>query len=242
MLRKLFYILFFVSALLLTQAQNVQAQACIPNYQSCDASNPCCDLATFQCNEGYCTPKTATCGGTNQPCCEAPNPQCNVSGLQCQGGYCVLPATPPTCGTIHLNCCAGNICNGSGLECVAGICVPPVAQPSPSPPSIPPAGDGITCLDGNGINTAIGCIPISDTNQFIGFVLGWAIGIGGGIAFILIVYSSFIIMTSSGNPERLKAGQELLTSAISGLIMLVFSLFILELIGVKILNIPGFTN
>lgn len=92
---------------------------------------------------------------------------------------------------------------------------------------------------GGGINTAIGCVPIDNTNNFIGWVLGWAIGIGGGIAFLLIVAASFMIITSSGNPERLKAGQELLTSAIMGLIMVIFSIFVLELIGVDILRIPG---
>jgi hypothetical protein len=87
------------------------------------------------------------------------------------------------------------------------------------------------------INTAIGCIPVGNTNAFIGFILGWAIGIGGGIAFLLILYAGFMIMTSSGNPERLKAGQELMTSAIAGIIMLIFSVFILRLIGVNILGI-----
>lgn len=94
-----------------------------------------------------------------------------------------------------------------------------------------------TCNGGNGIDTAIGCIPVSDTNEFMGWILGWAIGVGGGIAFLLIVYASFMIMTSQGNPERLKAGQELLTSAISGLIMLIFSVFILRFIGVDILGL-----
>ncbi len=92
----------------------------------------------------------------------------------------------------------------------------------------------------DGIDTAIGCIPIGDTSAFIGFILRWAIGVGGGIAFLLIVYSAFMIMTSQGNPERLKAGQELLTSAIAGLIMLIFSVFILRVIGVDILKLPGF--
>lgn len=95
-------------------------------------------------------------------------------------------------------------------------------------------------LEDCGIDTAIGCIPVEDTNQFMGFILGWAIGVGGGIAFLLIVYASFMIMTSSGNPERLKAGQELLTSAISGLIMLIFSVFILRFIGVDILKLSDF--
>jgi hypothetical protein len=46
-------------------------------------------------------------------------------------------------------------------------------------------------------------------------------------------------MSSSGDPERLKGGQELLTSAIAGLIMLIFSVFILRVIGVDILKLPG---
>lgn len=97
-----------------------------------------------------------------------------------------------------------------------------------------------TCLGGNGIDTAIGCIPVNDTNVFMGWILGWAIGIGGGIAFLLIIYASFMVMTSQGNPERLKAGQELLTSAISGLILLIFSVFILRFIGLDILGLGIF--
>lgn len=100
--------------------------------------------------------------------------------------------------------------------------------------------NSVLCKDNTGINTAIGCIPFNDTNAFVGFILGWAIGIGGGLAFLLMVYAGFMILTSQGNPERLKAGQELLTSALAGIIMLVFSVFILKFIGVDILKLPGF--
>jgi len=93
---------------------------------------------------------------------------------------------------------------------------------------------------GKGIDTAIGCIPIENTNSLIGFILRWAVGIGGGIAFLLIVFAGFQIMTSAGNPERLQAGRELLTSAIAGLILLIFSVFILRIIGIDILKLPGF--
>ena len=91
-----------------------------------------------------------------------------------------------------------------------------------------------------GIQTAIGCIPVFDQTSFLSAVLTWAVGIGGGIAFLLIIYAGFMIMTSSGNPERLKAGQELLTSAISGLILLVFSVFVLKFIGIDILGLGAF--
>lgn len=97
----------------------------------------------------------------------------------------------------------------------------------------------IAQLNGNCIDTAIGCIPVSDTTSFMGWILGWSIGVGGGIAFLLIVYSSIMIMTSQGDPTRLKAGQELLTSAISGLIMLVFSIVILRFIGIDLLRLDN---
>lgn len=91
------------------------------------------------------------------------------------------------------------------------------------------------------IDTAIGCIDVlSNQNAFLGAILRWAVGIGGGIAFLLIVYAGFMVMTASGNPDRLKAGQELLTSAISGLILLIFSIFILRFIGVDILQLNKF--
>jgi hypothetical protein len=99
------------------------------------------------------------------------------------------------------------------------------------------------CKNDTEIYTAIGCVPVLGANgqsDFLSFVLKWAVGVGGGIAFLLIIYGGFMVMTSSGNPERLKAGQELLTSAISGLILLIFSVFILKFIGVDILGLGAF--
>ncbi len=98
-----------------------------------------------------------------------------------------------------------------------------------------------TCSNGSiGIDTAIGCVPIDSTNALIGFVLRFAVGIGGGIAFLLILVAGFQIMTSRGDPNRLKAGQELMTSAIAGLLLLIFSLVILRIIGFDILGITVF--
>ncbi|MEK7112651.1 MAG: hypothetical protein AAB875_04970, partial [Patescibacteria group bacterium] len=140
-----------------------------------------------------------------------------VTPVQCPG------TCRTSCGTGEVKFRDVNTCEASGKVCCS---VNPIT------------GDqDPTCDDGNGIDTAIGCIPIGDPSLFVGFILRWAIGIGGGIAFLLIIYAAFMIMTSRGNPERLKAGQELLTSAIAGLIMLIFSIFILRVIGVNILGI-----
>ena len=87
--------------------------------------------------------------------------------------------------------------------------------------------------------TAFGCIQ-TDPQQFIGEILRIGIGVGGGIAFLLILFGGFQIMTSAGNPEQLTAGREVIGSAITGLLLIIFSIFLLRLIGYNILEIPGF--
>jgi len=96
--------------------------------------------------------------------------------------------------------------------------------------------------------TAIGCLSAGNpvTGQvaggpsFIGQVLGWGVITGVGVAFLLIVFAGFTMATSAGDPKRFGSATELLWSAISGLLLILFSLFLLNLIGVKILNLPGF--
>ncbi len=100
--------------------------------------------------------------------------------------------------------------------------------------------DWLNPFDQLGIETAIGCIPVATPQDFIAFVLRWAMGIAGGIALALIGYAGFMIITSMGNPQRLQAGKELLTSAVSGLMLLLFGIFALRFIGIEILKIPGF--
>ncbi len=89
----------------------------------------------------------------------------------------------------------------------------------------------------NYINSAIGCIPISSSDAFASFILKWILGIGSGVAFILLIYSAILIITSSGDPKRLQAGQEMLGATISGLLFMIFSVFILRIVGVNILGL-----
>ncbi|OGK37872.1 hypothetical protein A3F03_01485 [Candidatus Roizmanbacteria bacterium RIFCSPHIGHO2_12_FULL_41_11] len=93
--------------------------------------------------------------------------------------------------------------------------------------------------DDGGVFTAMGCIPVDFTKFVTKYVLGVGVGLAGLIAFLCVIYSAIILQTSSGNAERLKATQEQLTSCIVGLMLIIFSVFILRLIGVNILRIPG---
>lgn len=142
----------------------------------------------------------------------------------------------------------------STVYAAVGVCTPPCTASQQC--VCDPKTNVCQCLGGNNnasnplgmgscgleeIYTAIGCIPI-EFKGLTNFFIKWAVGLVGGIAFLFIVYSGFMILTSSGNPERLKAGQELMTAAVMGLVLVIFSIFILRVIGVDILAIPGLSK
>ncbi|MFA5135759.1 MAG: pilin [Patescibacteria group bacterium] len=102
------------------------------------------------------------------------------------------------------------------------------------------------CLQGNnadqkaGVWTGMGCIYANIGDFIQNTLLRWGVGIAGGISLLCIIYAAFMMQTSGGNPEKVKKAQQLMTSCITGLILVIFSVFILRLIGVTILRIPGF--
>ena len=219
-------------------------------------------------NIGKASAAVTPCNGGSGPCtkclwqtfqsvCGAGASTCAASGYAPDLSYCQGITNQSVCNAVPANC-IGDTPGTQCYECslVQQACIPhPTGDPkcgyntlssctsACTLTSPPPDGKQPTCttaLGKKGIDTAIGCILVFDQTSFLSSILGWAVGIGGGIAFLLIIYAGFMIMTGAGNPERLKAGQELLTSAISGLILLVFSIFILKFIGVDILGLGAF--
>jgi hypothetical protein len=160
---------------------------------------------------------------TVPPTCASQNPAASCY----PNTYVCAPQNPPI--NPNIGCAAGEQC---GVNCV----VASTSAPAPAT-TANVCGPCIPCE--TQVWTALGCIP-TNPSLFIGKILGIGIGIGGGIAFLLILFGGFQMLTSAGNPEKLNAGKELVTSAIAGLLIIIFSIFILRLIGVTILHIPGF--
>lgn len=90
-----------------------------------------------------------------------------------------------------------------------------------------------------GIPTPLGCVKTNPAG-LVSFILKFLLYISGGIAVLLIMFGGYNMMTSQGNPEKLQGAQETITSAVVGLLFIIFSLVLLEIIGVDILRIPGF--
>lgn len=89
-----------------------------------------------------------------------------------------------------------------------------------------------------GVWTGLGCLSFSPSG-FIRQFLQIAIGLGGGIAFLLLIYGAFLMTTSAGDPKAADNAKQIITGAITGLLVIIFSVVILNIIGVQILQIPG---
>jgi hypothetical protein len=90
--------------------------------------------------------------------------------------------------------------------------------------------------DNSGVKTGLGCLS-TNPQILVNSILPWAVGIGSGIAFLLGLYGALMIVISAGDPEKMQAGKEMITSAISGLLIIIFAVFILKFIGVDILQL-----
>ena len=101
-------------------------------------------------------------------------------------------------------------------------------------------GACLSCVQQSGVYTGLGCISSNFSSFVQDILVVKGIGLAGMFALLCIIYAAFTLQTSRGNPEKIKKAQELLTSCIMGLMLIIFSVFILRLIGVDILKIPGF--
>lgn len=127
----------------------------------------------------------------------------------------------------------------------------PTVVNSPSPtyrPPKPPCAEGLE--EGVGdeakttvctkVRTGLGVDFDTSATGFVSFLFTFLLSLSGSILLLVIIYSGYQMMTSRGDQEKIKVARERITSAVVGFLFLIFSLVILEVIGVDILRIPGF--
>lgn len=91
----------------------------------------------------------------------------------------------------------------------------------------------------NGVDTALGCIRTSSLNIFVTDILRWGVGLSSIGGLFAISYGGILIMSSGGDAKKIKAGQEMITSAITGIALIVLSTVFLNFVGIDILNLGG---
>lgn len=90
-----------------------------------------------------------------------------------------------------------------------------------------------------GVWTAVGCIE-RDPQNIVQRFIEIGLGVGGGICLLMTLAAGFMLTTSQGDPKQVNEAKDMITSAIVGLLFIIFSVFILQFIGVTIFQIPGF--
>lgn len=147
-----------------------------------------------------------------------------VNNISCSGpaiGYC---------------CDSPSACTDKSQELDSGF-VPPAESTGTTTTSSEDADTNPLCADGLGVNTAFGCLMAGSPKALVSQLLGWGVSVGGGIAFLMIVFAGFQMTTASGDPKRVQAARELMVSAISGLILIVLSILLLNFLGVNVLGL-----
>jgi len=177
----------------------------------------------------------------------------DISGLRRTGANCINLFFVPTKPTQQRQACSQN---NSGT--ITQEPASPLSQCSswtypdgtPIPTSSEPNGTQEKFIRDNGlissggikckaVNTAL--LEIStEPFGFVKSIMGIVLGVAGGIAVILIIAAGFSLMTSQGNHEVIQDARARIIAAIAGLLFIIFSVAILEIIGVDILHIPGF--
>lgn len=99
------------------------------------------------------------------------------------------------------------------------------------------------CLDctsgGDRVWTAIGCLP-TNTMELVSSLIGFLMGLAGLFFVIQIVISGAQIIFANGDSSAIATAKKRLTNSIIAILFIIFSVTILQIIGVQILRLPGF--
>lgn len=82
----------------------------------------------------------------------------------------------------------------------------------------------------------------SDPGALVGTIAVASVGIGGGVALLLLIYGGLMYSLSHGDPTKVEEAQQIITNALGGLVLIIFATLILRIVGKDILNLPGFPD
>lgn len=193
---------------------NETAQVCTPDGQSQNSGFICAKKTDALCKEGSalkCASKTS-----------------------CEPGELVCPTGFRECSDDSNKCCLRPDSGGGQLKTDKISCDQGATGPVSKSGAVP--CDPIRGTPDTGIQTALGCLP-TKPNEMVQAFITFATFAGGGIALLIMVIASIGMITSLGNPEKLKNSQEQFAAAVIGLLFIIFSVLLLRVIGVDILGI-----
>ena len=86
--------------------------------------------------------------------------------------------------------------------------------------------------------TVFGCVDTTSTGGLFSTVFQFLSYMLGGVAMLLLIYASFLYITSQGDAEKIKTAKSLLTAIIAGMLFIIFSIMIMKFVGITLLDLP----
>lgn len=167
----------------------------------------------------------------------------------CIYGDAFTNASPVVCGQdqqgrqVVFQNMAGTPLPASESRCDTLIMAPiPTISPGPNQPRLRPLS-GRKYSDMGCIEAASGSFLGADASvDVVQRLLSLIISITGGVGFFLIMSSALKLLTSRGDPEKIREGKKALTNVILGVIFALFALFIFRFVAADVLHIPGLST
>ncbi len=86
--------------------------------------------------------------------------------------------------------------------------------------------------------TVFGCVDTTSTGGLFSTVFKFLSYMLGGVAMLLLIYASFLYITSQGDAEKIKTAKSLLTAIFAGMLFIIFSIMIMKFVGITLLDLP----
>lgn len=98
----------------------------------------------------------------------------------------------------------------------------------------------LSCAKYGGFQSSLGCLPMDKVERFIAEgLLGIAISIAGAACMLGMIYGAIMYQLSMGDSTKIQKAKKIMTRFLSGLLVILFAIFILRFVGVDLLRIPG---
>ncbi len=165
--------------------------------------------------------------------CFAIVPSANAQSCANNTGTCA-PSTICTSDTDRRDIGPDDACPSDEICCLLpeGQSAPTVSAPLGTKVT-EDAGKGNTTV-GYGLKNPLGSRTIP---QIIGAIIGWLSGLAGALFMLYLIWGGIEWMTAGGSSEKLKKGQQKIIYAILGVVIVVLSYFIVDMV-IGLTNIP----
>ncbi|MBP9798219.1 hypothetical protein KBC70_03680 [Candidatus Woesebacteria bacterium] len=94
----------------------------------------------------------------------------------------------------------------------------------------------VNCAQSSGYWSSFGCIPLNLGDLISKVILNVGIGLGGFVAILCVTLNAIRLQLSRGDSSKIQSVRENMTSCILGLVLILFSVFILRIVDITILG------